>query len=655
MRLTRSVWAILALLAPVGAYGQPAVLQGGPWAQGHAPMYSGSGRNQPVIQDSGPAGGGALGIGLSELGITSRSATNTYPSASSGTGPFNTHSCMYDAPITNSTGYHYLCFDPNAQGGGLIAYGTGGTASQLPLFMKLNGATYQFPFSISGILGPNSTVIDDIVAWNNTAGTLVKDTGVKLSQLATLNASTTTGQWSFAAAPVFTTLTGPVFGNGASPATTGTLSGNTTQLATVSGSFTAGHGITPDANGNLVDTGSVQMGAVTTMASLRALTGGVYSQVYLTGYYAAGDGGEGVYQWNGASSATDDGGIVIAPNTGSGRWIRLTYATTPNIRWWGAHCDWNGTSGTDDGAIINKAVAWLVTVNGGVVEWPRGCNAAISTPILVSNSSIGFRGPGGAADTHNTGTAKCAATLQANAAMTTTMVQFYNSAFGAGTQFLTGNSMKNLCLMGNNHAASGLSIVSERQGEFSQLYFENFALVPLALQVAPALNGGHALGDPCDSQFNDFHNITLNQFNTSVGVGMYLAGHVDNSFPNHGCNVSLNTFTNIDIDVTTQTGIEDLGNDSNDWKNVRIFLVTPGPSSPSIIFDKAPTGPGTAFWSQSHVFYHLSTNGFMQVNGLSNSIQFLALDNGNGTPTPACTAGTAHSNWTYLSGVTGSC
>lgn len=125
------------------ARAQSTLLQGGAWTPGHAPQYIGQGSSQAVVIDGGTAGGGANGANLSEIGITSRDPQNSYPSANSGTGAFGSHGCLYDAPITNSTGYHFLCFDPDALGGGLISYGAGGTASQLPLQCNVNGVLTQ--------------------------------------------------------------------------------------------------------------------------------------------------------------------------------------------------------------------------------------------------------------------------------------------------------------------------------------------------------------------------------------------------------------------------------------------------------------------------------------------------------------------------------
>lgn len=58
-----------------------------------------------------------------------------------------------------------------------------------------------------------------------------------------------TGQTSF-------TANLPILGNGTGSLIQGTLSGNTTELATVAGALTTGHGVVVDSHGNLVDAGT---------------------------------------------------------------------------------------------------------------------------------------------------------------------------------------------------------------------------------------------------------------------------------------------------------------------------------------------------------------------------------------------------------------
>jgi hypothetical protein len=159
--LRRILILLLALFASHAALAQGTLLQGGPWAPGHVPMYVGSGSGQAVVQDSGPAGGGGVGLGLSELGITAR-GSGTAPYVGQGTGPNHENVCDFDAPITNATGYHYLCFSPNAtiagQTGGIISYGAGGVAAPLPLSICVNNTCFSPGGGFAGLTVGSTTI-----------------------------------------------------------------------------------------------------------------------------------------------------------------------------------------------------------------------------------------------------------------------------------------------------------------------------------------------------------------------------------------------------------------------------------------------------------------------------------------------------------------
>ena len=136
MKLPALLTVFTIFVSPV--FAQEGPLQGGPWEPGHSPMYVGQGISQPVFQDSGPAGGGGIDVGLSEQLLVAR-GTGAPPYASQGTGPNGTNWCDYDAPLNSINGYHYLCLSANADGGGLVTYGSGGGAPTLPLQFLING------------------------------------------------------------------------------------------------------------------------------------------------------------------------------------------------------------------------------------------------------------------------------------------------------------------------------------------------------------------------------------------------------------------------------------------------------------------------------------------------------------------------------------
>jgi hypothetical protein len=140
------LFALIALLlAPLSAFAQSVPIQAGAVTPRHVPMYVWPPIVNPgsrvVIGDSGPAGGGGIGLGLSEPLLTvPQSGSQTGPWANSGTGAYGANVCDYDNWTTGQ--YHYFCFSPNAQGGALIAVGSGGGASNLPFNIIVNGITY---------------------------------------------------------------------------------------------------------------------------------------------------------------------------------------------------------------------------------------------------------------------------------------------------------------------------------------------------------------------------------------------------------------------------------------------------------------------------------------------------------------------------------
>jgi hypothetical protein len=239
--------AVCLALSPAVSYAQSTVIQGGPWSVGHVPMYAGPGGStawQPVVQDSGTAAGGAIGVGLSELGLTVR-GVGTGPFPNGGTGPYGANFCDYDGPTTSANGYHYVCLSPNAQGSGLLEYGSGGGAAPLPFTIMANGQIVTLP--TNGYLsGPNASAVGDVACWNNSTGTVLKDCGTVLNNIAPLSISN-----AYLTNSVIT-FGGQVVGLGGSAAVRG--NGPRIQLST--GSYASFNCLEFDVFGNAVDFGA---------------------------------------------------------------------------------------------------------------------------------------------------------------------------------------------------------------------------------------------------------------------------------------------------------------------------------------------------------------------------------------------------------------
>lgn len=87
------------------------------------------------------------------------------------------------------------------------------------------------------------------------------------------------------------------------------------------------------------------------------------------GYYSRADGGEGLFYFDSQSVAADNGGTIIAPTSGRGRWIRVQEGEAVNVKWFGA----KGDDTNDDTAEIQAAINYaLATLSGKRVYFPAG-------------------------------------------------------------------------------------------------------------------------------------------------------------------------------------------------------------------------------------------------------------------------------------------
>jgi hypothetical protein len=138
---------------------------------------------------------------------------------------------------------------------------------------------------------------------------------------------------------------------------------------------------------------------VDNVAALKALTvsGIADGQLYITrGYYSDNDGGQGTYIYDTSSAVTDNGGTVIAPTAGSGRFL-LQYSDELNVKQFGA----KGDGSTNDLSAIQSAAAVSKSSGGLTIKFPdgnyrivfpSGMSAYDSLIKLTSNSEVKFTG-----------------------------------------------------------------------------------------------------------------------------------------------------------------------------------------------------------------------------------------------------------------------
>lgn len=132
---------------------------------------------------------------------------------------------------------------------------------------------------------------------------------------------------------------------------------------------------------------------VDTIAALRAIVAAARfngQQVEIANYATANDGGGGTFYFSAASAVADNGGTVIAPTVGTGRWLRV-YSGEINAKWFGAKID----GATNDTAALQAAVDYIATQGGGTLFIPRGTCLA---NILINSNNIQLRGQSGVAE-----------------------------------------------------------------------------------------------------------------------------------------------------------------------------------------------------------------------------------------------------------------
>jgi hypothetical protein len=198
-----------------------------------------------------------------------------------------------------------------------------------------------------------------------------------------------------------------------------------------------------DGVSNFVDISASASGNTTTavlsVSALRALSAPTtpLRSINLLGYYTKGDGAAGLFFWNAFSTSTDDGALVIKPNSvaavNPGRWFRQYDVGAVNIKWFGAISDGTThplsdfyaaladaqaiypfatslTNETDWAAIqlaINTVASAISdptqTANGGTVLFPKCVSIVNRTFGKPAGSSITLLGVGhGGVGTGNT-------------------------------------------------------------------------------------------------------------------------------------------------------------------------------------------------------------------------------------------------------------
>ena len=82
--------------------------------------------------------------------------------------------CAWTA-LSTAPGSQSLCFGVFDSSAATITLQNFGIDTPQSLNFVINGTTYPFPYTVGGIVGPNSSTVGDFAEWNNTTGSLLKD------------------------------------------------------------------------------------------------------------------------------------------------------------------------------------------------------------------------------------------------------------------------------------------------------------------------------------------------------------------------------------------------------------------------------------------------------------------------------------------------
>jgi len=145
--------------------------------------------------------------------------------------------------------------------------------------------------------------------------------------------------------------------------------------------------------------GSSAFGYVESIADLRNITPDSIGLAYVTGYYGSGTGGNKFFYWSTSSTATDDGGSIIAPQgtPATGRWVALWSSPYMTLEDWGCR-----TGATYSNATAVENMVAFANINPlyecvfGDGDWYLNGNVDVDGDISVTvRNGCRFRGTTG--------------------------------------------------------------------------------------------------------------------------------------------------------------------------------------------------------------------------------------------------------------------
>lgn len=232
--------------------------------------------------------------------------------------------------------------------------------------------------------------------------------------------------------------------------------------------------IVRDVSGNLrlsvPDSG--QLGTfATSLADLQA-SSPVHGQIAITAGYSVEGVGGGTYVFSSTNSEADNGGTVIALDSGDGRWL-LQHSGRVTVDQFGAL----GDGVTKDTARIKAAISWASETVGAEVGFTPGRKYLIDETLIVSESNVVLAGCGAGGGFMNSKQLQrdnaCSTILWDSATTGDVMIKFTSNPDDDGTGTVkSGGGLRGLFIDGAEVATRGVEIRSWQNGLFEDVFVE---------------------------------------------------------------------------------------------------------------------------------------------------------------------------------------
>lgn len=373
-----------------------------------------------------------------------------------------------------------------------------------------------------------------------------------------------------------------------------------------------------------VNTRMMEGRTVATIAALKALdSDDAQDVIEVQGHTTAGDGGGGLFRWDGSDTTTDDNGVYIQPNAGgAGRWIRQIFGDVINAAWYGVEV----TVASDQSSKIQAAIDYAESIFGSKVLLPAG-RIRVDTGLTITESNVVLTGFGGDCN-HDLSHDDVGTILAAyGSGMTVLSV---NSPSGASEYKRYGSGLSHVEIEGRNTAAVGLEIISVNSSVVQNVKITNCTSAQIQT------NTRATFGEASDVQNAVWQNIDLRMGDgaaSQAANGLVLTGASSSNF-------SWNQIQNLQIRHYDGIGIYCQSADNCRFSNVRISRPT-GTGNGIVIDGRNP--PTTV--TDNLRFLHIVSSSPILVKGTADGFaenapgMYFLLDQSNGSVTPTISAG----------------